>query len=105
MFFGPLLLTCKINECDVKVLCLSNGNADGKGNVRRSELIESVKKFGITEDNIIIIDHDSLQDGFNNAWDVIVVQDIVTKYGNYLFTIIETSMLLHCSILICRLDA
>ena len=88
MFFGPLLLTCGTNQCDVKVLCLSNGNADGKGNVRKHELIDSVKKFGIVEENVIIIDHDLLQDGFNNAWDVTVIQDIVTKYGIYLVIVL-----------------
>lgn len=73
-----------MNQCDVKVLCLSNGNADGQGNVRRHELVDSVRKFGIIEENVIIIDHDLLPDGFNNAWDVTVVQDIVTKYGKNL---------------------
>eukprot|EP01043_Picozoa_sp_COSAG02_P095334 COSAG02_NODE_31709_length_528_cov_10.728868_1_plen_48_part_10 len=38
MFFGPALL-CRHGGQQVKLLCLSTGNADGLGETRKQELV------------------------------------------------------------------
>ena len=49
MFFAPtvLALTRPENGNHVKILCLSTGNADGRGEARRRELVKSAMLLGV----------------------------------------------------------
>ena len=54
MFFSPTLLALSATN-DVGVLCLSSGDADGLGTIRKSELIESCRRLGV--DRVRVIEH------------------------------------------------
>ncbi|CAN6606796.1 N-acetylglucosaminyl-phosphatidylinositol de-N-acetylase [Trichomonascus vanleenenianus] len=71
MFFGPTLQALLVpnNNNKVEILCLSNGNAEGLGAKREKELLEAVKPFGFTSDNVTIIDHPKIQDSMELEWD------------------------------------
>jgi N-acetylglucosaminylphosphatidylinositol deacetylase len=61
MFFAPtiLALTSKMNSLypEMFSLCLSFGDADGLGTVRREELGRSLDVLGIGRDNRAAVDH------------------------------------------------
>ena len=73
MFFGPSILGLSSNENEVHVLCMSSGNADGIGLVRRKELIASCTRLGVLAKNVTIIDHTARQDGMANTWEIKVI--------------------------------
>lgn len=81
MFFGPLLLALQSNEIKVHILSLSNGNADGIGHVRETELLASATVFGVSSDAVHIVKHHSLQDGVQNIWPVEVIAKLITEYS------------------------
>jgi N-acetylglucosaminylphosphatidylinositol deacetylase len=59
MFFAPTVLRLAHPDLGnhVKILCLSSGNADGLGEVRKKELVKSALALGIrSEKDVIIID-------------------------------------------------
>ncbi|KAL7730080.1 hypothetical protein ACLKA6_009361 [Drosophila palustris] len=69
MFFGPLIYTLTQRDgCQVYVLCLSNGNFEQKGQVRREELFRACKRLGISESNIILVNATNLPDDPNVEW-------------------------------------
>ncbi len=49
MFFSPTILNLRRQGILVNLLCLSNGNADGLGQVREKELRESARILGIQD--------------------------------------------------------
>jgi N-acetylglucosaminylphosphatidylinositol deacetylase len=54
MFFGPTLVSlCK--KRSVSLLCLSTGDYEKKGHLRKQELYEAAECFGIEQDHITII--------------------------------------------------
>jgi N-acetylglucosaminylphosphatidylinositol deacetylase len=66
MFFGPsvLALTSPGAGNQVKILCLSTGNAVGLGKVRKGELLDSARRIGIHRArDVYIVDDPRLQDG------------------------------------------
>lgn len=80
MFFGPTLRYFK-SVGQVFLLCLSNGNADGLGEVREQELQDSSKKMGLPPSNLHISDHPGLQDGMRNTWSAEHVTEEVVKFA------------------------
>lgn len=69
MFFGPLILALtKRLDCQPYVLCLSNGNHEKLGNVRRDELWSSCQMLGIPASNVILVNATHLQDDPNIEW-------------------------------------
>lgn len=79
MFFSPFLssMASKRMSKNINVLCLSTGNYDGLGDMRRSELYASCSLFGILGQNINVIDHNSLQDG--EIWSPSIIAEIVVN--------------------------
>ncbi|KAI9328302.1 putative deacetylase LmbE-like domain-containing protein [Zopfochytrium polystomum] len=85
MFFAPLLLGLDAQQQRangaakvlVSVLCLSSGNADGLGSVRKTELTKSCAELGIAPDRVTVIDHPQLQDSMNVWWKEDVVAEMV----------------------------
>ncbi|KAL8770876.1 MAG: hypothetical protein Q9209_003527 [Squamulea sp. 1 TL-2023] len=80
MFFSPTLLALTAPESGnhVKILCLSNGNADGLGKVRQKELVASGEILGLRSQNdILIIDSPDFVDGMNTVWEVEKVADVL----------------------------
>lgn len=71
MFFAPSLtaLTSPQNHNEVRIVCLSTGNAVGEGEIRRGELLNSARRLGIHQDeDVIIVDDPRFQDGPGNNW-------------------------------------
>ncbi|RDX47211.1 LmbE-like protein [Lentinus brumalis] len=83
MFFAPTVLA--LSEAlhppsTVYSLCLSVGNADGLGDVRRRELEGSLDVLGIGEGRRWVVDKPELQDNFTAEWDPHVVSDVLRSY-------------------------
>jgi N-acetylglucosaminylphosphatidylinositol deacetylase len=82
MFFAPTLLNLLAHKINVFVLCLSDGNDKGLGNIRRNELYVCCDAYGITSARIMISD---FVDGPNNEWnieDIVQVINIAVKRWN-----------------------
>ncbi|GMM38612.1 N-acetylglucosaminylphosphatidylinositol deacetylase [Saccharomycopsis crataegensis] len=72
MFFAPSIIELgkKKHNNTLGLICFSNGNADGLGEVRASELVESARIFGIDESNVHqIIDEENFMDSMNTTWE------------------------------------
>ncbi|KAI4342731.1 hypothetical protein MLD38_027318 [Melastoma candidum] len=68
MFFSPTLLYLTTRGYNLHILCLSTGNADGKGDMRKHELLKACALLGVPTQQVKILDHPNLQDGFGNNW-------------------------------------
>ena len=63
MFFAPTLQS--LDPKRVHILCLSTGNYDGLGDIRKElsptnnvrEMVESAKEFGIPASHVTVLDH------------------------------------------------
>lgn len=73
MFFSPTLqsLTHPSLNNHLKILCLSTGNADGLGDVRRKELERAAVMLGVRrrEDVFVMNDETRFKDGMDEHWD------------------------------------
>lgn len=58
MFFAPtvLALTKPDRQNHLKILCLSSGNADGVGEVRKNELSKSAEVLGMRREDVLVLD-------------------------------------------------
>ncbi|KAG0227126.1 N-acetylglucosaminyl-phosphatidylinositol de-N-acetylase [Actinomortierella wolfii] len=83
MFFGPTLaeLTRPENNNQVRVLCLSSGNHDGLGEIRKKELVNSLRTFGLRENHLTILDREELKDGPKELWDPSLVGDQMNLFA------------------------
>lgn len=113
MFFVPFLHSCATLQCQVSILCLSEGNYYGLGKTRRKEIFQSALKLGVSVEDVVVLDDPSLQDGPSNRWspacicehvlraidifkvDVVVTFDDYGVSGKFIF---ETSSLSHMQI-------
>ncbi len=77
MFFAPLIEGLHRGRNEVTILCLSTGNYDGLGSVRRREFAASCRILGCTA---CIIDDARLQDGPRSAWDAGVVAQAICTF-------------------------
>ncbi|EPY52538.1 pig-L [Schizosaccharomyces cryophilus OY26] len=81
MFFGPTLeYLSQHPNVQVHLLCLSNGNADGLGWIRQSELVKAASLFHIPKHNIQIISDKKLRDGMYERWDPVVIGKHIYNY-------------------------
>ncbi|KAL9000314.1 MAG: hypothetical protein Q9169_001031 [Polycauliona sp. 2 TL-2023] len=82
MFFSPTLLalTAPNSGNHVKILCLSNGNADGLGKTREKELMASGETLGLrSRDDILVLDSPNFVDGMSTVWEVEKVADVLSQ--------------------------
>lgn len=70
MFFLPTCLNVNV----VKIICLSDGNADGLGLVRRKELENTAAELKIPKVIIGIF-----RDGFNEIWSPSMISDVLEQ--------------------------
>ncbi|KAJ2726915.1 hypothetical protein GGI07_000243 [Coemansia sp. Benny D115] len=78
MFFSPTLAyLSQQKDVTVSLLCLSKGDYDGRGDVRKRELIKAGVHFGLTPDSVIIVDDPHLPDDPNKAWNIALVAKTV----------------------------
>ncbi|KAI0326163.1 LmbE-like protein [Cubamyces sp. BRFM 1775] len=85
MFFAPTILALLDKSSaqqrpKVHSLCLSVGNANGLGNTRRHELVQSLEVLGIEEGRRWVIDRPDLQDNFTAQWEPEVISDVLKPY-------------------------
>lgn len=80
MFFSPLLHYLKSKEVTTHFLCLSNGNFEGLGTTRETELHGSAHFFGVSRRNTRIINDSELQDSMTAKWPPHVVKKEVERY-------------------------
>ncbi|KAK7961098.1 N-acetylglucosaminyl-phosphatidylinositol de-N-acetylase [Apiospora saccharicola] len=72
MFFAPTLLALTRPDTGnhVKILCLSTGDQDGMGHVRRTELKKSAMLLGLRdEDDAFVVDDPDFRDSITETWD------------------------------------
>ncbi|KAI9503114.1 putative deacetylase LmbE-like domain-containing protein [Coemansia spiralis] len=78
MFFSPTLAyLSKHSDVAISLLCLSKGDHDGKGDVRKKELVKAAVSFGLTPDSVIIVDDINLPDDPRKAWNIALVAKTV----------------------------
>eukprot|EP00249_Psilotum_nudum_P012053 c23557_g1_i2 orf=407-1210(+) len=80
MFFSPTLLSLSLlDQYNVRVLCLSTGNANGLGSIRRAEMISACTSLKVPVGNVEIIDDPALQDGFHQHWSQEAIMQLLRK--------------------------
>ncbi|KAK5129813.1 hypothetical protein LTR08_002790 [Meristemomyces frigidus] len=83
MFFAPTLrwLTRPELGNQVLVLCLSSGDADGLGHIRKAELQHSARLLGITSpEHVVIVEDAQLPDSMTAPWSAKLISSILTRY-------------------------
>lgn len=68
MFFGPTIISLVKRNCQVFLLCLSNGNHGKLGHQRQQELWRACKILNIPDENITIVNATLLPDDPTVAW-------------------------------------
>eukprot|EP00850_Spirogloea_muscicola_P023960 SM000413S15643 [mRNA] locus=s413:6883:9263:+ [translate_table: standard] len=74
MFFAPALLALAAARAAVHVLCLSTG-----GKVEAAEAPLWCGPWQVPEENVCVLDHPELQDGFQEAWSVALIRYLVEE--------------------------
>lgn len=64
MFFAPTIHGVRTSGANIYLLCISTGNMDGLGIKRKYELAGASRALGIVDENVMLLDYDSFQDGF-----------------------------------------
>ncbi|XP_050543547.1 N-acetylglucosaminyl-phosphatidylinositol de-N-acetylase isoform X2 [Daktulosphaira vitifoliae] len=85
MFFGPTIkeLT-KNSNVQVYLMCLSDGNYEGKGTIRISELYKSCKILGMKEENILVCKNGNFLDNPNVYWETTILADKISEHAEKL---------------------
>ncbi|XP_038214965.1 N-acetylglucosaminyl-phosphatidylinositol de-N-acetylase [Zerene cesonia] len=77
MFFGPTIYRLCEQGAEVYVLCLSHGNFEGKGQIRKQELWDACKVLGVPDHNVCLINDTRLPDNPKVQWPVPVVAKLI----------------------------
>jgi len=96
MFFAPTIQALTRTNAYVYSLCLSVGDADGLGPIRREELGRSLDVLGVPADRRWVVDHPyvphplpcssnptrhrDLQDNFTAQWNPETIADVIQPY-------------------------
>ncbi|CBX96532.1 similar to N-acetylglucosaminyl-phosphatidylinositol de-N-acetylase [Plenodomus lingam JN3] len=81
MFFAPTLLALTQPELanHIKILCLSSGDADGLGEIRKKELVKSGLRLGIaSKDDILVIEDHNFPDSMTVTWHPRLISNLLT---------------------------
>ncbi|KAL8042787.1 hypothetical protein ABFX02_09G075700 [Erythranthe guttata] len=79
MFFAPVINYLISRGHNMHVLCMSTGNADGMGNIRKEELYLASAVLKIPTKQVKVLDHPDFQDGFGKVWDSNLLASIIDK--------------------------
>jgi N-acetylglucosaminylphosphatidylinositol deacetylase len=80
MFFAPTLLWLSRPEFGniISILCLSSGNADGLGSIRKQEIRKSALILGVKEEShVLVIEDEKLPDSMTAMWDPKVISNLL----------------------------
>ena len=72
MFFAPTLLALSAPHLGnhIKILCLSTGDQDGLGHLRKKELVKSAEMLGLRRgEDVFVIDDPRFRDGVGVVWE------------------------------------
>ena len=78
MFFYPTLINFIKNKIKIRILCLSNGNFDGIGQIRQGEFSQVMKMLKI--EDYKIINDERLNDGIKVKWDESYIAARIKQY-------------------------
>lgn len=82
MFFSPTLLSLSTphHQNTLSILCLSSGDSDGLGHIRKLELLESAKTLGIDDEHAVtVIESPELPDSMEKRWNASVIADVMSE--------------------------
>ncbi|ESQ50129.1 hypothetical protein EUTSA_v10002077mg [Eutrema salsugineum] len=79
MFFSPTINYLTTNAYNLHILCLSTGNADGMGSIRKDELHQACAVLRVPLRQLKILDHPNLQDGFGQVWSHDLLTEIIDE--------------------------
>ncbi|CAD5319654.1 N-acetylglucosaminyl phosphatidylinositol deacetylase-related [Arabidopsis thaliana x Arabidopsis arenosa] len=90
MFFSPTINYFTSTACNLHILCFSTGNADGMGSIRDQELHRACAVLKVPLQQLKILDHPNLQDGFGQLWSHDLLTEIIEEEvtNHYIHTII-----------------
>ncbi|CAJ1361157.1 unnamed protein product [Effrenium voratum] len=77
MFFWPVLSQLQASGAEISVLCLSTGNFDGLGDLRRREMERSCMQIGVVGEALQILDVAELQDGCRWPAEVVAAKALI----------------------------
>ncbi|VVC99759.1 unnamed protein product [Leptidea sinapis] len=80
MFFGPTIFRLCEQGTEVYLLCLSNGNYDGKGRERSQELWDACRELRVPDSNIYLINDTRLQDSPKVQWPIPVIAQLIQHH-------------------------
>ncbi|KAL1954153.1 hypothetical protein VTO42DRAFT_1561 [Malbranchea cinnamomea] len=83
MFFAPTLLALTRPDLGnhVKILCLSTGDADGLGHIRKKELQKSAVRLGVrNESDVFVVDDPSrFPDSITTTWSAASISSLLSS--------------------------
>lgn len=82
MFFAPTVLSLTRPSLGnhLKILCLSSGNADGLGHIRKQELVKSGLLLGCrSADDVLVLDDARFPDSMSERWDTRALANLLTS--------------------------
>ncbi|XP_050420513.1 N-acetylglucosaminyl-phosphatidylinositol de-N-acetylase [Adelges cooleyi] len=81
MFFGPTIQKLsKIDGVRLYLMCLSVGDYEGQGQVRKTELYKSCEILGINEGNIVLCKNSQFLDDPNAYWETSILSDKIAEH-------------------------
>lgn len=83
MFFAPALISLARPDLGnrIFVLCLSSGDADGLGHIRKAELTKSALLLGITSaEHVVVVEDERFPDSMTTTWDAKEVSKTLAHY-------------------------
>lgn len=81
MFFAPAILSLsRRKDCQLFLLCLSKGNYEKKGHLRRAELWSSCRVLEMRPENVVMCNVTELQDDPAVEWKAQTISRIIQKY-------------------------
>ncbi|OMO98306.1 N-acetylglucosaminyl phosphatidylinositol deacetylase [Corchorus olitorius] len=79
MFFSPTISYLTSRGHNLYLLCLSVGNADGLGSIRKDELYRACAVHKVQLQQVKVLDHPDLQDGFGLVWNHDLLAKIIAE--------------------------
>lgn len=83
MFFSPILLALARPELQnsIFILCLSSGDADGLGNIRKTELTKSALLLGVkSAEHVVVVEDERFRDSMTKHWESKDVAQVLQSY-------------------------
>ena len=81
MYWSPTIESLIFQKIPMKILCLSNGNANGLGELREKEFDDVSRELNFPDS--IVLNIPELQDNKNQKWDPSIISQQIEEYLNY----------------------